>query len=101
MAGDARREAALVFHGSRRLAAADRRRAVGRVERPCEWRTPEVLHDDHHRTKRLCRRSPRPNAGAVERRPVWALNQRRGWNERTQAGPGRLPTALASVETGQ
>jgi putative SOS response-associated peptidase YedK len=27
--------------------------AVGRMERPRDWRATKVLHDDHHRAKRL------------------------------------------------
>src|ERR1700722_4330345 len=66
-------EAALVLHGGRRLTTPDRRWAVGPMERPRDRRADQVLHDDHHQAQRLRCRSPRPDAGVVDRRPIPAM----------------------------
>ena len=70
------------FTAARRLAAPDRGRALGRMERSRDRRAAEVLHDDHHRAKRLRCRSPRPDAGAVDGKAIRAVAERGGggWN---------------------
>jgi SOS response associated peptidase (SRAP) len=43
------------------LSASYRSRSLGRMEKPRDWRTVEVMHDDRRRAQRLCRGNPRSN----------------------------------------
>ena len=61
MAGHSGRQATALLH-AHRWSSDLVRGAMGRMERPGDWRDVEVVHDDHHRTQRHGRGSSRPHA---------------------------------------
>ena len=71
------------------------------MERSSDRRAAEVLHDDHHRTERLCCRSPRPHAGSAVGEAVRAVAERRGGRWYPEARAERLPAALARLQARQ
>jgi SOS response associated peptidase (SRAP) len=72
------RKTALVFHGARWLTDPDRGRALGRIEKSPDWRAVEVVHDDHHRAKRVRCRNPRSDASVLDGGSIQALAKRGG-----------------------